>query len=197
MNCISSRIVLSVLSNAEIDSPNYVVTRRRFAGRLFFRTLKSRPHGHPNRSRKQYVLLGGNPTADIDAWEIKEYPVGIQPDPHFNPDNLISNLKTIDGTSANGCAEYTLPGPLQGRLLTCFCIGTHTIHTFAFNTAGTAVTDHQPLLSVDIESLRTLWTLQRTPAVESMWPIWETGIPLAVAAPYGCLMKSNAEPMGG
>ena len=111
-------------------------------------------YGHPNPSRKEYVLLGGNPTAEVDAWEIPEYPVGVQPDPNFNPANLIFNLKTIDGTSANGCAEYTLPGPLQGRLLICFYEGTHTIHTFAFNAAGTAVTDHRPLLDANMDSLR-------------------------------------------
>jgi hypothetical protein len=30
---------------------------------------------------------------------------------------------------------------------------THTIHTFAFNTRGTAVTDHRPILAADCESL--------------------------------------------
>ena len=29
----------------------------------------------------------------------------------FHPDNLISNLESINGTSANGCCEYTMPGP--------------------------------------------------------------------------------------
>jgi glucose/arabinose dehydrogenase len=110
-------------------------------------------YGHPNPSRNQYVLLGGNPTAGIDPWEVPEYPVGVQPEPSFNPDNLIFNLKSIDGTSANGCTEYTLPGPLQGRLLICFYEGTHTVHTFAFNKSGTAVTDNRPLLTEQGESL--------------------------------------------
>jgi len=110
-------------------------------------------YGHPNPSRNQIVLLGGNPTAEVDPWEVPEYPVGIQPEPNFNSANLIFNLKTINGTSANGCAEYTLPGPLQGRLLICFYEGTHTVHTFAFNKEGTAVTDNRPLLSEKGESL--------------------------------------------
>jgi hypothetical protein len=110
-------------------------------------------YGHPNPSRKQYVLMGGNPTAGVDPWEVPEYPVGVQPEPAFNPANLIFNLKRINGTSANGCCEYTLPGPLNGRLLICFYEGTHTLHTFAFNPSGTAVTDHRPLLAEDGESL--------------------------------------------
>lgn len=57
-------------------------------------------------------------------------------------------------TSANGCAEYTLPGPLKGRLLVCLFEGTHTIHTFAFNASGTSVADHQPLVDESGNSLR-------------------------------------------
>jgi glucose/arabinose dehydrogenase len=111
-------------------------------------------YGHPNPSRKQYVLLGGNPTAGVDPWEVPEYPVGVQPEPAFNPANLIFNLKSINATSANGCCEYTLPGPLRGRLLICLYEGTHTLHTFAFNRAGTVVTDHRPLLAETGESLK-------------------------------------------
>ena len=110
------------------------------------RIVKGGYYGHPNPSRGQVVLLGGNPTAAADPWEVPEYPVGVRPDPNFNPANLIFNLKSINGTSANGCAEYRHPGPLRGRLLVCFYEGTHTLHTFAFNAAGTAVTDNRPLV---------------------------------------------------
>jgi glucose/arabinose dehydrogenase len=118
------------------------------------RIVKGGFYGHPNPSRKQYVLLGGNPTAAVDPWEVPEYPVGVQPDPSFNPANLIFNLQRINGTSADGCTEYTLPGPLNGRLLICFFEGTHTLHTFAFNSTGTAVTDNRPILDENNESLR-------------------------------------------
>jgi glucose/arabinose dehydrogenase len=118
------------------------------------RVVEGAYYGHPNPSRNEYVLMGGNPTAGVDPWEVPEYPVGVKPEPHFNPANLIFNLKTINGTSANGCCEYTPPGPLKGRLLICFYEGTHTVHTFAFNARGTAVTDHRPLLGEDSESLK-------------------------------------------
>lgn len=111
-------------------------------------------YGHPNPSRKQFVLLGGNPTAGVDPWEVPEYPVGIQPDPAFQPANLIFNLKAINGTSADGCAEYTLPGPLKGRLLVCFFEGTHTLHTFAFDAKGSTVTDNRPIVDESNESLK-------------------------------------------
>jgi glucose/arabinose dehydrogenase len=111
-------------------------------------------YGHPNPARNHFVLMGGNPTSGVDSWEVPEYPVGVEPDPRFNPANLLFNLKTVNGTSANGCAEYTRPGPLQGRLLICFYEGTQTIHTFAFNSAGTTVTDDGPLLDAHRECLR-------------------------------------------
>jgi hypothetical protein len=116
-------------------------------------------YGHPNPARQQFVLMGGNPTDGVDPWEVPEYPVGVRPDSHFNPTNLLFNLKTVNGTSADGCTEYTLPGPLQGRLLICFYEGTQTIHTFAFNAAGTAVTDDGPLLDANQESLRFMHPL--------------------------------------
>ncbi|MGH2687383.1 MAG: PA14 domain-containing protein, partial [Actinomycetota bacterium] len=103
-------------------------------------------YGHPNPSRNQIVVMGGNPTSGRDPWEVPEYPVGVRPDPKFNPANLLFNLASIGGTSANGCAEYTGSGPLRGRLLVCFYETKHTIHTFAFNAAGTAVTDQRPIL---------------------------------------------------
>ena len=116
------------------------------------RIVKGGYYGHPNPSRGETVLLGGNPTAATDPWEVPEYPVGVKPERHFDPANLIFNLKTINGTSANGCAEYTAAGPLRGRMLVCFYEGTHTLHTFAFNEAGTAVNDHRPLVDENDES---------------------------------------------
>jgi glucose/arabinose dehydrogenase len=134
--------------------PGVPSLRSVFPDEALVRIVEGAYYGHPNSSRKEHVLMGGNPTAGVDPWEVPEYPVGVKPEPHFNPDNLIFNLKKIDGTSANGCCEYTLPGPLRGRLLICFYEGTHTVHTFAFNARGTAVTDHRPLVGENNESLR-------------------------------------------
>ena len=123
------------------------------------RIVEGAYYGHPNPARQQIVLMGGNPTGSIDPWEVPEYPVGVQPEPGFDPRNLIFNLKSINGTSANGCAEYTAPGPLHGRLLICFYEGTQTIHTFAFNPAGTDVVGDGPLLDALQEPLRFMHPL--------------------------------------
>lgn len=144
------------------SAPGVPSLRSVFPDEDLVRIVEGGYYGHPNPSRKQYVLLGGNPTAHIDPWEVPEYPLGVQPDPAFNPANLIFNLKSINGTSADGCAEYTLAGPLKGRLLICLFEGTHTIHTFAFNSSGTAVTDHQPLVDEGNNSLQFTQPLDLT-----------------------------------
>ena len=58
--------------------------------------------GHPNFTRKEYVLNGGNPTAGIDPMEVTEYPVGVKPEKNWRP-------PTYDfgkNFSPNGLIEY-------------------------------------------------------------------------------------------
>jgi hypothetical protein len=135
-------------------APGVPSLRSVFPDEDLVRIVEGGYYGHPNPSRRQYVLLGGNPTAGPDPWEVPEYPVGVKPDPKFDPRNLVFNVRTLDGTSPDGCAEYTAPGPLHGRLLVCFYEGAHTVHTFAFNASGTAVTDQMPLFDENGRPLR-------------------------------------------
>jgi glucose/arabinose dehydrogenase len=135
-------------------APGVPSLRSVFPDEDLVRVVEGGYYGHPNASRKQFVLLGGNPTAGPDPWEVPEYPVGVKPDPKFDPANLIFNVRTLDGTSPDGCAEHTPPGPLHGRLLICFYEGAHTVHTFAFNPAGTEVIDNRPLFDEDGRPMR-------------------------------------------
>ncbi len=102
-------------------------------------------YGHPNPSRNEWVLMGGNPTPNQDPWEITALPVGTQPEPRFDPSLLIHNLVPIGGQSANGCAEWLGSGPLRGRLLIGFYTSARTVHTFAFSADGTRVIGEEPL----------------------------------------------------
>lgn len=99
------------------------------------RVMLGRYYGHPNPTRGEFVLNGGNPTAQVDPWEIGEYPVGVQPDADFNP-ALLYDIRRLGGNSPNGIAEYTGPGPLNGRLLVAFFAGAKTIHSFALGANG-------------------------------------------------------------
>jgi hypothetical protein len=102
-------------------------------------------YGHPNPSRDQWVLLGGNPTAGRDPWEIEGFPVGTKPEPGFDPALFLHNLVPLGGQSADGCAEWRGPGPLHGRLLVCFYTSSRTLHTFAFSADGAQVVAEEPL----------------------------------------------------
>ncbi|HUR18796.1 MAG TPA: Ig-like domain-containing protein [Acidimicrobiales bacterium] len=87
------------------------------AGRDFLaKATAGRYYGHPNPSRGQYVLNGGNPSGGVDPFETPQYPVGILPDPGWAPPALDLGLHR----SADGIAEYTsnaFGGALRGSLL--------------------------------------------------------------------------------
>jgi len=131
-----SRDGLPTLRNIQPDEP-------------LIRVMAGKHYGHPNPSINKYVLMGGNPTAERDPWEIYKYPVGTQPDAGFDPALLIYNLAPLGGPSANGCCEYTAAGVLKGRLLICFYTTTRTIHSFTLSPDGTKVTGNAPLLGED------------------------------------------------
>jgi hypothetical protein len=102
-------------------------------------------YGHPNPARGQMVLLGGNPTAQKDPWEIAGYPIGTKPDKDFDPSLLIASLVPVGGQSCNGMIEFKAEGPLRGRLLACFYTSARTVHTFKFSKDGLKVEDSRPL----------------------------------------------------
>lgn len=102
-------------------------------------------YGHPNGTRGECVLMGGNPTSGSDPWEISAYPAGIKPEAAFDP-SLLSNIAPIGGGSADGCVGYDVPGPLQGRLVVCFFgnSGGGKVMTFSFGADG-RVTATEPV----------------------------------------------------
>ncbi|MDB5294120.1 MAG: hypothetical protein JWO31_103, partial [Phycisphaerales bacterium] len=93
-------------------------------------------HGHPNPSRGQYVLMGGNPAAEAGAVKITRYPVGTKPDPKWEPPvaEFGRNL------SADGIIEYRGFGPtaaLDGALFVCRYSGGKDVCVVVPNRDGT------------------------------------------------------------
>ncbi|MCJ8164146.1 InlB B-repeat-containing protein [Pontibacter sp. E15-1] len=91
-----------------------------------FRVLKDGYYGHPNVLRHEYILNGGNPTAEVDPGEITwmqngnqfGYPVGTQPEPNYRGWAYDFGLNK----SPNGVIEYksdAFSGKLKGKLLVC------------------------------------------------------------------------------
>ncbi|HMO26115.1 MAG TPA: choice-of-anchor D domain-containing protein, partial [Tepidisphaeraceae bacterium] len=69
-------------------------------------------YGHPNPTRSEFVLNGGNPTSGGDPPPGSQYPVGTQPDRNFRGAAYNFGLNY----SPNGMAEYTYAGSFGGAL---------------------------------------------------------------------------------
>ncbi|MEM7558177.1 MAG: hypothetical protein AAF394_03565 [Planctomycetota bacterium] len=121
---------------------------------MMLRIVEGKYYGHPNPSRNEWVLLGGNPTDEVDPWEVSALPVGTQPENNFDPSLLIRNLERDKGPSADGVCEWTSEGPLAGRLMFCFYTATRGIHTYQVVDDGKQLTDHQPLVDSNNRILR-------------------------------------------
>ncbi|MEH1012321.1 Ig-like domain-containing protein [Micromonospora sp. CPCC 206060] len=78
-----------------------------------FDVKRSRYYGHPNPTRCEWVLAGGNPTGGVDAYQMTAYPVGTLPDRNLD---LAGIYNAGLHASANGAIEY-VGGALDGRLL--------------------------------------------------------------------------------
>lgn len=73
--------------------------------------------GHPNPLRDEFVVHGGNPTAEKDPSEVSFYPVGVAPDPRYKPQQA---YELGHHWSPNGMIEYRLAGragALDGALI--------------------------------------------------------------------------------
>jgi fibronectin type 3 domain-containing protein len=79
---------------------------------LLYRVEPLGYYGHPNPTRYEWVLNGGNPTSATDVAEVTSYPVGVQPDRDYRG-FAFDFGKTV---SPRGLVEYR-GGPLDGRIL--------------------------------------------------------------------------------
>ena len=81
-----------------------------------FRIVKGGYYGHPNPTRGEYVMNGGNPSSTLDPAEVKSYPEGTAPDRNYR--GYSYDFQT--NASPNGTIEYksnTFNGALKGKLL--------------------------------------------------------------------------------
>ena len=84
---------------------------------LFVDIVKGGYYGHPNETRGEYVMFGGNPDGQSDRYQVHDYKVGVQPDRNWRP--AVWNLGL--SLSCNGLIEYkgkAFDGWLDGKILT-------------------------------------------------------------------------------
>lgn len=78
-----------------------------------FRVVQGGYYGHPNPTRNEYVLNGGNPTSGSDPAQVNPYPVGTLPDrnwrgaafdfgQHYSPDGIIEYRSNALGGALTG-----------------------------------------------------------------------------------------------
>jgi glucose/arabinose dehydrogenase len=73
-------------------------------------------YGHPNLTRHEYVLYGGNPTPGVDPFEVTQYPIGVRPDSKW----VMPAYDFGKNVSPNGLTEYkgqAFGGLLDGTIL--------------------------------------------------------------------------------
>lgn len=83
---------------------------------LLLNVEKGGYYGHPNPVRHEFVLMGGNPTPEVDPQEIKSLPVGTKPEPNFRQPAFDFGYSV----SPNGLTEFkggAFGGKLAGKIL--------------------------------------------------------------------------------
>jgi glucose/arabinose dehydrogenase len=97
--------------------------------------VKGAYYGHPNITRGEYVLFGGNPDGGSDKYQVHAYKIGTKPDRNWHPAIWNNGLSP----SANGLIEYkgdAFNGALNGKILTTrYSIG-KDIEVFELNPQG-------------------------------------------------------------
>jgi len=113
----------SVNSTLRIDGSSYTgpkITGLNNVGQMqkdfLYRVEKGGYYGHPNPTRGEYVMNGGNPTSATDAAQVDEYPVGTMPDANWR--GFVFDFQ--NNASPNGVIEYksnTFNGALRQKIL--------------------------------------------------------------------------------
>lgn len=82
----------------------------------FTQIVGGKYYGHPNPARSQYGLNGGNPTSAVDPFEVREYPVGTQPNANWRkPDMDLGLHRSPDGSSEFKSSVFGTA--MKGRVL--------------------------------------------------------------------------------
>lgn len=106
-----------------------------------FRVVQGGYYGHPNPSRGEFALNGGNPTSGVDPTDVISYPVGTLPDRNYRG-SAFSFGKNV---SPDGIIEYksgTFGGKLKGKLLVVRYSGGDDVVAITLDAQGN-VTDSQ------------------------------------------------------
>ena len=103
-----------------------------------FNVVQGGYYGHPNPTRGEYVLNGGNPTSGPDLAEFRQYPVGTQPEANYRGYAYDFGLNV----SPDGAIQYQsngtqFGGALDGKLVVVRYSGGDDLIILDLNADGT------------------------------------------------------------
>ena len=105
---------------------------------LFIAIEKGAYYGHPNSSRAEYVMFGGNPDDKSGKYQVHDYPEGTQPDRNWRPALWSLGISL----SCNGLIEYQsdlFGGALNHMILTTRYSGGKDIEVLEPDSTGKIV----------------------------------------------------------
>ncbi len=100
-----------------------------------FNIVSGRYYGHPNPTRGEFVLNGGNPTSGVDPAEVSQYPVGTQPARNYGGVAFDFGRNV----SPNGIIEYqsnSFKSRLKGKILVTRYSGGDDIIALSLDSQG-------------------------------------------------------------
>jgi hypothetical protein len=113
-----------------------------------FRVVQNGYYGHPNPTRNEFVLNGGNPTSGADPAQVSEYPVGTLPDRNWKGFAFDFGLNY----SPDGVIQYKyggFGGALVGKLLVVRFSGGDDIIVLEPGLNGDIVSSNDAIASFD------------------------------------------------
>lgn len=112
---------------------------------FLFRIDRDGYYGHPNPTRNEFTMNGGNPTAGVDKGEVAAYPVGTQPDRNYR--SFIHDFG--QSVSPNGIIEYhgdVFGGALDGKLLVTRYSGGKDILVLSLDAEGNVIREDKGIV---------------------------------------------------
>ncbi|MEO6435846.1 MAG: Ig-like domain-containing protein, partial [Tepidisphaeraceae bacterium] len=114
-----------------------------------FNVVQGGYYGHPNLTRGEFVLNGGNPTSGVDLNEVSAYPVGTLPDRNYRG-NITGSAAAAQGSayafglnySPNGILEYkgsAFGNSLKGKLLVAAYSGADEVFVLTVDSNGNVI----------------------------------------------------------
>lgn len=102
---------------------------------MLFKVERGGYYGHPNPTRAEYVLNGGNPRSNANPYQVRDYPVGTEPDRNWRA-AIYSFGKNLSPCGGIEYQSNIFGGALRHKLMYVRYSGGDDIIVLGLNAAG-------------------------------------------------------------